>query len=401
MFPWFDIHARRASIRCVCALTLVSLATIFTVAAKAADTRITVFELGDGNGSQFGYRIPALAVTKGGALLAFSERRDGLHDHAENDIVLRRSRDGGRSCEPLQVVAEEGGDSLNDPCAIVLDSGRILLRYTRFPRGVHARVSDHTVMATAGYVGPKTVRIYLTHSDDDGETWATPRDVTRSMRRAPTNSLGSPGVGLQLTRGAHAGRIVFPNYEVYPLGGDKRTTLNSVSYSDDGGETWQLSATMKTQPDEGTGNEAQIAELSDGGLLMTSRRFPEFNGRLISTSHDGGETWSTQYVADDLLTPACMASLIRYSWPDSPQGSVLLQSLPHTEDSRSNGTLMVSRDEGETWRVGCVIDPADFAYSCLARLPDGDVACLYETEDYGKVVFARFSPAAFLEESQR
>ena len=227
-------------------------------------------------------------------------------------------------------------------------------------------------------------------------TWSTPRDVTRSMRRAQAISLGSPGIGVQISRGAHAGRIVFPNYEVYPLVGDERTSMNSASYSDDGGETWRLSGTIDMPEGEGAGNEAQLAELPDGGLLMTSRRFPGFNGRFLTTSRDGGETWSTQSAADDLLTPACMASLIRYSWPSDEQGSVLLQSLPRTEDSRSNGSLMISRDEGESWQAAGVIDPGAFAYSCLSRLPDGDIGCLYEAEDYRKIVFARLSAGAFL-----
>lgn len=45
----------------------------------------------------YGYRIPSLLVTKRGSILAFSERRLGLHDHAQNDIVLKRSTDNGKT----------------------------------------------------------------------------------------------------------------------------------------------------------------------------------------------------------------------------------------------------------------------------------------------------------------
>jgi sialidase-1 len=72
----------------------------------------TVFELGEKKQSKYGFRIPALVVTKSGTLLAFCERRIGLHDHAENDIVLRRSFDHGKNWNPLQIVAEEGGASI-------------------------------------------------------------------------------------------------------------------------------------------------------------------------------------------------------------------------------------------------------------------------------------------------
>ncbi|MEM7393469.1 MAG: sialidase family protein, partial [Verrucomicrobiota bacterium] len=70
--------------------------------------------------TSFAYRIPALVATKEGRILAFAERRTGLADHAKNDIVLRTSDDGGATWNLLQVLAEEGGDSLNDPCAVVL-----------------------------------------------------------------------------------------------------------------------------------------------------------------------------------------------------------------------------------------------------------------------------------------
>jgi len=356
----------------------------------------TVFQLGERQRTKFGFRIPALAVARSGMLLAFCERRVGLHDHAQNDIVLRRSRDGGHTWGPLQVIAEEGGDSLNDPCVVVLESGRILLRYTRFPQGVHARKTDHTVIAEPGYDRPKNVRLFLMHSDDEGHRWSTPRDVTRVMRREPAISLGSPGVGLQLSRGPRRGRVLFPNYEVYHLDDGRRRFANSVSWSDDGGETWHLSDTIAEPDRNGSGDEAQLAELSVNRILLTARDHNGGTYRRLSQSGDGGETWSTHRVATDLLTPPCMSSILRYSWPSGQQPGVLLHSLPHTKDSRSNGTIMISRDEGASWNTARVIVPGSFAYSCLAQLPDGDVGCLYETAAYSQIVFKRL-PAALLE----
>src|SRR5688572_21649158 len=44
-----------------------------------------------GQGGYPAYRIPSLVVTKAGTLLAFAEGRANKSDHAENDVVLRRS----------------------------------------------------------------------------------------------------------------------------------------------------------------------------------------------------------------------------------------------------------------------------------------------------------------------
>lgn len=60
-----------------------------------------------GKDEDFGYRIPALHTSKNGTLLTFTERRIGLHDHAQNDIVLRRSFDLGETWEPEQIVVED------------------------------------------------------------------------------------------------------------------------------------------------------------------------------------------------------------------------------------------------------------------------------------------------------
>ncbi len=375
-------------------LTVSTVLVAMTTSLLAAEERLSktvVFEQGDVRESEFGYRIPALSVTNAGTLLAICERRVGLHDHGQNDIVLRRSLDGGQSWQATQVIADEGSDSLNDPCVVVLEMGRILLRYTRFPKGVHARVSKHTVMAEPGFGGPKHVRLYLTHSDDDGETWSTPRDVTRMMRREEAIAVGSPGVGVQLTSGPHRGRILLPTYQVYRLSDVSRRKANCVSISDDGGETWRLSADVAEPDDQNYGDEAQLVELADGKVLMTARDNPKGQSRKLTVSHDGGETWSTHRIATDLLTPPCMSSVIRLTRTKGEEQGLLLHSLPHTVDSRSNGTIMVSRDQGQTWKTGRVIERNDFAYSCLAELPDGDVGCLYETDDYGQIAFVRMS----------
>ena len=59
------------------------------------------------------YRIPALAVTKDGSLLAsYDARLDSAHDLPGNiDILLRRSRDAGRTWNAPQTVHEPAAAS--------------------------------------------------------------------------------------------------------------------------------------------------------------------------------------------------------------------------------------------------------------------------------------------------
>ena len=68
------------------------------------------------------------------------------------------------------------------------------------------------------------------------------------------------------------------------------------------------------------------------------------------------------------------------------------------EDAVSDPGL--SMDGGVTWPHARCLHPGPSAYSCLAVLPGGDVACLYEAGDehpYEAIVYARF-PLAWLPE---
>ena len=86
-----------------------------TLAQRSQLSKTVVFSYDENSDNPFGYRIPSLVTTKNGALLAIVERRIGLHDHAQNDIVLRRSENNGLTWSEIQVIHEDGKNSLNDP----------------------------------------------------------------------------------------------------------------------------------------------------------------------------------------------------------------------------------------------------------------------------------------------
>ena len=86
------------------------------------------------------YRIPALAVSTKGTLLAFAEGRPTGRDNGQNEIVLKRSTDGGRTWGAEQTLYVEQGVSPNNPCATVVATGpragRIVLMFQRYPLGI-------------------------------------------------------------------------------------------------------------------------------------------------------------------------------------------------------------------------------------------------------------------------
>ena len=183
----------------------------------------TVFEQTQDDPKDYAYRIPSLITTKKGILLAFAERRIGLKDHAQNDIVLRRSLDNGITWEPLTIIDEDDSNSLNDPCAVILNSGRILLIYQRFPANFHTiNMGENIKMVDEGYDGPTNTKSFIRFSDDEGVSWSERRDITKMIRPADKIHSGCPGVGIQLQKGPYSGRVIIPLYEVRKI--DKQTT---------------------------------------------------------------------------------------------------------------------------------------------------------------------------------
>ncbi|MBM3787949.1 MAG: exo-alpha-sialidase [Acidobacteria bacterium] len=55
------------------------------------------------------YRIPAMVKSKKNTLLAFAEgRKDNSRDWGNIDLLVKRSRDGGRTWSPAITVADMG-----------------------------------------------------------------------------------------------------------------------------------------------------------------------------------------------------------------------------------------------------------------------------------------------------
>ncbi|WP_406696270.1 sialidase family protein [Singulisphaera sp. Ch08] len=336
-------------------------------------------------------RIPAVVVTNKGTLLAFAEGRAANADQAKNKIVLKRSGDGGKTWGKIEVIADGGDSSLNNPCVVVeRERGQVLLMYQSFP----ANVSERSKAVQPGHDGDLIVRNFLTISEDDGLTWSKPRDETRRTKRADvvTTLASGPGIGIQLRHGPHAGRLLFPMNEG-PFG---LWNIYAV-FSDDQGKTWTMGDVapggLIDAPKGGktsTVNEAQFVALNDGSIRFNVRRWAGKAVRKTCLSRDGGVTWSKVEDVPELVDPSCMASIYRYATPEDGAKGRLLYSGPQST-KRENGTLFLSDDEGVSWPVHRVLCKGSFGYSCLTSLPDGSVGCLYEADGAKRIVFARFT----------
>ncbi|MGX5211473.1 exo-alpha-sialidase [Streptomyces violaceus] len=338
------------------------------------------------------FRIPAIVRTTTGTLLAFAEGRVlNCGDAADIDIVLKRSTDGGRTWGPLQVVTEGAGDTHGNPAPVVdRRTGRILLAET-FNTG-RTDAGNCTV--------PCDRTPHLQHSDDDGRTWSKPRDLSGQILPAHWNSWYATGPvhGIQLTRGKHAGRLVFGvNTETWD---GSRVTANHAALivSDDGGDRWRVGATDSWPiAQDGTfrqkPSEVTLTERADGVVLISGREQDgtDLGHRTQTLSRDGGDSFATPFRdLPDLYTPQVQGATVRL-------GDRLLLSAPADPDRRRTMMVRSSYDGGRTWDTvdrGTVVTTDWSGYSDMAAVDGTTVGLLYEggaVDARDEIRFARFT----------
>ena len=325
-----------------------------------------LFQPGDYNSTN--YRIPGVITAKDGSIVAVTDKRKyNQGDLPEDiDIVCRRSTDGGHTWSEPYTIAQGTGYNHG--------FGDCVLAWTNDDNGLIAGFVGGVGLWNSTPSNP--IRSYIARSYDNGRTWTEPEDITDFIfgsncvvpeHRTWRASFFGSGNGLITS----TGRIMF-------VAAIRETTAQSLSnyavYSDDNGITWHVSGRASV-----SGDEAKVTELVDGRILMSIRH----NGkRWYNISNDGGETWqSSTSTWNDITAPACNGDMIRYTSVN--QGfnkNRLLHSVPFGS-SRTDVSVYISYDEGETWPVRKCIVPYSSAYSSLCVLPDGTIG-LYVEEEY-------------------
>ena len=311
------------------------------------------------------FRIPAIVKTVKGTLLAFAEaRRNHCGDADDIDLVVRRSDDGGSTWSPMQLIWDDGANTCGNPAPIVDErTGRILLLST-WNLGL-----DHEPQIIS-QTSKDTRRIFVLHSEDDGKSWSKAREITKDVKQPDwTWYATGPCNGIQIRKGAHAGRLIVPCDHIEA--GSKKYYSHAI-YSDDGGDNWKLGGSTPTDQV----NECTVAELSKGELLLNMRNYNNIRFRQTSLSDDGGQTWSALRQDTSLPEPVCQASLVRL-W-DAGRKPVLAFSNPASQKGRVNLTVRWSFDGGLSWPVSKGVHQGPAAYSNLVELPGRKLGLLFE-----------------------
>ncbi|HKU03728.1 MAG TPA: sialidase family protein [Arthrobacter sp.] len=350
-----------------------------------------------GRGGYRQYRIPALAVTTRGTLLAAYDGRPNLDDlPSPIDMLVRRSTDGGATWGGQEVVRRGTGlEGFGDPSLLVdAETGRIFLFHAA---GTRAGFFESTTGMAAE--DESVQHCDLSWSDDDGVTWQHRRLTAELKGSTPagrdiTGMFAAAGQGIQVHTGPFRGRLV-QQFVLLCRG----AIMAASAWSDDHGDSWRFGEFIGAGTHGAAPNENKVAALDDGSLLLHSRATPR---RLAARSSNGGQGWTALVPVEDLPDPSDNGSLSRF---DGLPGVTVLATpmtdrwllATNNQDPalRRNTVLSLSTDNGGTWCAGLVLCAGSSAYSTATRLPDGNIGVLYERQGYREIVFASI-PAAQL-----
>ena len=283
-------------------------------------------------------------------------------------------------------------------------AGSIYLAYEQAPEDcLFQHRSSHLLMIT---------------SDDDGATWSEPTDITAQVKADWMCFLGTgPGNAIQLTGPEHAGRILVPVYYSHEAGGTGFLSCAAI-HSDDGGATW----TLGSSPNDGReilGDivssrdladeraslyESVLVEGADGAVHVWARNQHPAGRVAHAVSHDGGVTWGEVDYHDQLTEIFSQPNAIAVTGASDIAGaaepssrSIVFANASQMLPFRGCGVMRLSHDDGVTWPHNRVINPRHYVYQCMAQLPSGDIALLWEREWQG--LFLTTVPIAWLTSS--
>jgi sialidase-1 len=350
-----------------------------------------------GEGGVITYRIPGIVCDTDGVLHSvYDHRYTGGSDLPANiDVGYSRSTDGGATWSSSQIILDfdasipnSSGNGVGDPCILhdpVTDTLWVAALWSFGANGYNGSGAGTDPADTGQYV--------LTKSTDGGLTWSAPINITTAVKDDTNWRLifQGPGHGLALRNGT----LVFPSQYR-----DSTGTVRVCSvFSSDHGATWDFGSGVPASSPQT--NENTVCELDDGRLLFSMRTPSGSNGQRawihftpggVNPMRNG--TWGNLYRLPSVPDPVCQGSVIQ--WTSRHRGDpkeFVVFGNPATTSSRTNFTLRVSPNGGDTWPVSRLLYAGSGAYSSICILPDRSIGVLFEKDNYTKITFARVEEA--------
>ena len=321
---------------------------------KPKAERFEVFQMPTPTEGDIPYRIPAIAVTKDGTLVAIADYRHsgtdiGVTDKGRIDLHYRLSYDNGNTwTEVMPLIEGKGKEATDfmsvgygDPCIVAdRESDRVLMLScagnVSFQNGTR---QNHQCIA----------RFY---SEDGGKTWSAPEDIAESIYAqfdassyGPVRSMFVASGRIMQSRMTKIGSY----YRLYcaVLVRDRSAKhMNYVLYSDDFGHSWKVLGNINTPAVYNTADEPKVEEMPDGTLLLSSRYN---NGRYYNLFVYTDEAAGTGVWDEAVFSGAANNGVAAKE--NSTNGEVMLLPVTRVADGEPMHILLQSLPLGLTVRV--------------------------------------------------
>lgn len=226
------------------------------------------------------YRIPAIASTNEGVLVAIADYRYSKADIGSGriDLHIRRSFDYGKTWEdqlikPSNMIGDgkcsNGNDyaGFGDPCMVAdrTSSKIIVLSCSGYPGFFSCTRDQHQ-------------RCARWYSEDNGATWSGPEFIDNTYVFEPLDGTSfGPAQGMFFGSGKiHQSRYVkvgdyYRLYAANSVRNGSGTIRNYVMYSDDFGQTWEFLGGVNGPAVSSGGDEPKVEELPNGNVIFSGR----------------------------------------------------------------------------------------------------------------------------------
>ena len=349
------------------------------------------------------YRIPAIATTSTGRIVAISDYRHNLDDIGRDnhgtgtkriDLVIRTSDDNGATWSEIKTIA--AGDNSKEGS------------YERaFGDAAVAAVGENVVvMAAAGDVlfpngsTSNPNRMARVFSSDNGVTW-TIEEMTTKMYSTATSLIPSGGsaffgsgklavdhdyngTGNARIYGALLVRIGTNNYN------------NFAIYSDDLGKNWNILGGSQTPV--AAGDEPKVEILPNGQILLSARRVGGrvFNIFTYTNKETSAGTWNSAVngcnnggnngtngeimCVDAKNSNGDAVKLLLQSQPKGGSGQYDRKNVTIWYKEVSANATYTSNDMAGNWIEGKQVSSVLSSYSTMSLQQNGDIAFFFEEE---------------------
>lgn len=304
--------------------------------------------------------IPSVAVAPAGRLWATWYAGVTPGEDSNNYVVLSTSGDGGATWNEVLTVDPDAAGPIRsfDPEVWVSPDGRLFFSWSHMDKSRH----DAELGVWCIETSEPTVA---------NPVWSKPRRISDGVMMCKPLVLSSSEWLLPISTWR------------------EHDNSAQMIVSADAGKTWSLRGGCNVPKDVRQFDEHMFVERKDGSLWLLVRTTYGI-GESIST--DRGKTWPELKPSTILHTPS------RFFICRLISGSLLLvkHGPLETRTGRSHLTAYISKDEGQTWGGGLMLDErSGVSYPDGQQTPDGLIRIIY---DYNRVSDRNILFAAFREE---